>query len=87
MGLVIVAVSYEGVLTVNFTLCPDVVEDGETLTDLLKESLEVIEAAAAELPASSNEPEFHEQQNQSLADDALSAMESLLRNIPGRFRR
>jgi WS/DGAT/MGAT family acyltransferase len=87
MGLVIVAVSYEGALTVNFTLCPDVVEDGETLTDLLNESLEAIEAASEELPAGSNEPEYHEQQNQSLVDEALSAMESVLRNTVGRFRR
>ena len=87
MGLVVVAVGYEGARTVNFTLCPDVVEDGETLTDLLKESLEAIEAASEELPAGSNEPEYHEQQNQSLVDEALSAMESVLRNTVGRFRR
>mgnify|MGYP000923868798 CR=1 FL=1 len=49
LGLVIVAVSYQGQLTLNFTLCPDVVADSDQLPELVHASLEAIEQAAAEL--------------------------------------
>lgn len=79
MGLVVVAVSYEGQLTLNFTICPDVVPDGEQLTGLVDKSLDAIEAAAMELPAES-EPELMEtSQNSSLLDDALTAIEGVFR--------
>ncbi|PAV24590.1 wax ester/triacylglycerol synthase family O-acyltransferase [Tamilnaduibacter salinus] len=79
MGLVVVAVSYEGQLTLNFTICPDVVPDGEQLTGLVDESLDAIESAAMNLPAES-EPELMESsQDSSLLDDALTAIEGVLR--------
>ncbi|RBW48184.1 WS/DGAT/MGAT family O-acyltransferase [Marinobacter sp. F3R11] len=47
MGLVIVAMSYQGSLTLNFTICPDVVAQGNRLRNHVTESLEAIEKAAS----------------------------------------
>ncbi len=48
-GLVILAVSYEGNINFNITLCPDLIPDGEALPQLLEESLATIESAARSL--------------------------------------
>lgn len=87
MGLVIVAVSYEGRLTVNFTLCPDVVADGESLKPLLEESLSAIESSAAQLTESDEELDDQTENGQSLADEALTLLEGMLKRSLQRFRR
>ncbi|MCG2581533.1 MAG: wax ester/triacylglycerol synthase family O-acyltransferase [Marinobacter sp.] len=87
MGLVIVAVSYEGRLTVNFTLCPDVVADGESLKPLLEESLSAIESSAAKLTESDEELDDQTENGQSLADEALTLLEGMLKRTLQRFRR
>jgi WS/DGAT/MGAT family acyltransferase len=86
MGLVIVAVSYQGTLTVNFTLCPDVVADGESLTTLLEESLDAIETAAANLTEDACDAGFDAGVHPTLMDDALTLMEGALRKTVARFR-
>jgi WS/DGAT/MGAT family acyltransferase len=50
LGLVVVAVSYQGTLTLNFTLCPDVVADGASLSDHVSASLDAIESQARHCP-------------------------------------
>lgn len=86
MGLVIVAVSYQGKLTINFTLCPDVVADGESLTALLGESLDAIEAAAVDLTDEPSDTGFDTEAHPTLMDDALTLMEGALRKTVARFR-
>jgi WS/DGAT/MGAT family acyltransferase len=86
MGLVIVAVSYQGSLTVNFTLCPDVVAGGESLPTLLEDSLDAIEAAAANLIEEPSDTGFDADAHSTLLDDALTLMEGALRKTVGRFR-
>jgi WS/DGAT/MGAT family acyltransferase len=86
MGLVIVAVSYQGTLTVNFTLCPDVVADGESLTTLLEDSLDAIETAAANLTEEACDAGFDAGVHPTLMDDALTLMEGALRKTVARFR-
>ncbi|WP_148861726.1 WS/DGAT/MGAT family O-acyltransferase [Marinobacter fonticola] len=87
MGLVIVAVSYEGQLTLNFTLCPDVVPDGHRLIELVEPSLDSIEAAAAKLPMETSEQMEPNGHGSTLLDDALSVMEGVIRKSVGRFKR
>ncbi|MDK8465962.1 wax ester/triacylglycerol synthase family O-acyltransferase [Marinobacter sp. SS13-12] len=87
LGLVIVAVSYQGSLTVNFTLCPDVVADGDSLTGLLEESLLAIESAAATLGPEIEEPDYHQDNHKTLTDEALTLMEGALRKVFKSFRR
>lgn len=86
MGLVIVAVSYQGALTVNFTLCPDVVAEGESLTRLLGESLDAIEEAAANLTDEPADSELGTEVHPTLMDDALTLMEGALRKTVAKFR-
>ncbi len=86
MGLVIVAVSYQGSLTVNFTLCPDVVPDGDGLEELVGDSLAAIEAAVTHLPAGQDDPEAVEPHPTTLMDDALTLMEGILKKTLKRFR-
>ncbi len=86
LGLVIVAVSYQGSLTVNFTLCPDVVADGDSLTGLLEDSLSAIESAASALTPEGEEPDYHMDTHKTLTDEALTAMEGALRKVFQRFR-
>lgn len=85
MGLVIVAVSYQGTLTINFTLCPDVVPDGEKLRLFVTESLDSIEEAAANLPPDTGEDHSREDRH-TLADDALSLLEGVIRKAVRRLR-
>ncbi|WP_166266410.1 WS/DGAT/MGAT family O-acyltransferase [Marinobacter caseinilyticus] len=85
MGLVIVAVSYQGTLTLNFTLCPDVVPDGEKLQPLVIDSLACIEDASLQLPSepeSSNHPEGRV----TLTDEALTFVEGMIRKTVQRLR-
>lgn len=86
MGLVVVAVSYQGTLTVNFTLCPDVVAEGESLTNHLDDSLAAIESAAATLSPEPDDTAFDTEVHPTLMDDALSFMEGALRKTVARFR-
>ncbi|MDI9246766.1 wax ester/triacylglycerol synthase family O-acyltransferase [Marinobacter sp. CHS3-4] len=86
MGLVIVAVSYQGTLTLNFTLCPDVVAGGESLNALVHESLDAIESAAAEMTNEPEDSEIDTDAHSTLMDDALTLMEGALRKTVARFR-
>jgi len=86
MGLVIVAVSYQGSLTINFTLCPDVVADGASLADLTDQSLSAIEEAAGKLEPEEADDYDGETDGHSLANDALGALEGLLQKTVKRFR-
>lgn len=86
LGLVIVAVSYQGQLTINFTLCPDVVADGESLKGLLEESLSTIETAAAALPEEEEDRRQPGVGGQSLTDEALTMLEGMLRKTLRRLR-
>lgn len=86
MGLVIVAVSYQGSLTINFTLCPDVVADGDSLPELLESSLKSIESAAETLPPYEEDAREHPDSHPTLTDEALNIMEGVLRRTFRRFR-
>lgn len=86
MGLVIVAVSYEGRLTLNFTSCPDVVAHGESLQAHVTESLSAIESAMQQLGAEDAKEPIAASPTQTLADDAMNAMEGLLKKAFKRFR-
>ena len=86
MGMVIVAVSYQGTLTINFTLCPDVVADGEALAPLVSASLASIEEQAPKLGASDSGEPTQAASNQNLTDDVLTALENALRKTFKRFR-
>ncbi|ROU00633.1 wax ester/triacylglycerol synthase family O-acyltransferase [Marinobacter sp. R17] len=86
MGLVIVAVSYEGQLTLNFTLCPDVVPDGHRLVDLVEDSLQAIETAAENLP-SEMPPELERSGHGStLLDDTLHLIEGAIQKSIRKLR-
>lgn len=87
MGLVVVAVSYEGRLTLNFTLCPDVVPDGQRLIELVDPSLASIEEAAAELPAEIPDEMEPNEHGSTLLDDTLNMIEGAIRKSLGRLRR
>jgi len=86
LGLVIVAVSYQGNLTINFTLCPDVLADGESLKGLVEESLCRIEDAALNLPESDDADIQGGEPHQSLTDDALTFLEGVLKKTLRRVR-
>src|SRR5690554_5129461 len=86
MGLVVVAVSYQGQLTVNFTVCPDVVPDGESLAKYVHESLDAIEAAAQTLVPEARYEQEAASSHPTLAEDTMTALESLLRKALNRFR-
>ncbi|MFO7530548.1 MAG: wax ester/triacylglycerol synthase family O-acyltransferase [Marinobacter sp.] len=86
LGLVIVAVSYQGKLTLNFTLCPDVVADGLSLPDLVEESLASIESNALNVEPAENGEVPGEVTGQSLTDEALTFLEGALRKTLKRFR-
>lgn len=86
MGLVIVAVSYQGDLTINFTLCPDVVADGSSLAELASQSLDAIEEAAGKLEPEQDNDFDGESAGHSLTDDALRALAGLLQKTVKRFR-
>jgi len=87
MGLAIVAVSYQGSLTLNFTICPDVVTQGDSLRNHVCDSLEAIEGAAGALDPEEMHTPLTETRNQTLADDAMNLLESALKKLTGRFRR
>jgi hypothetical protein len=86
LGLVIVAVSYQGSLTVNFTLCPDVVADGDSLTGLLENSLSAIEAAAVKLEPENEEQDYELDHHKTLTDEAFTLMEDALKKVFKNFR-
>jgi len=86
LGLVIVAVSYQGQLTLNFTLCPDVVPDGDILNELVEESLEGIEECLPDLGPDQG-LETPNGNGQNLTDEVLGALEGMLKGGLQRFRR
>lgn len=86
MGLVIVAVSYEGKLTLNFTLCPDVVPDGDRLVALVEESLQSIEQGAANLPSELPQDLETTSHGSTLLDDALNLIEGAIQKSLKRLR-
>lgn len=86
LGLVIVAVSYQGNLTINFTLCPDVVANGQALAGDIEDSLKAIEEAANGLEPWNQPEDAPIPVPQALADEALTAMEKVLKGVLGRFR-
>ncbi|MFE8072831.1 wax ester/triacylglycerol synthase family O-acyltransferase [Marinobacteraceae bacterium S3BR75-40.1] len=83
VGLVIVAMSYEGELTLNFTLCPEVIPDADRLTALVDESLDALEAAARQLPyeESGNEEALEAPTEAPLLDDTFTLFEGLLDRV------
>ncbi len=86
LGLVIVAVSYEGALTLNFTLCPDIVPDGEKLQSLTIESLTRIETASSALEEEGVDDPPMDQQDPSLSDEILTLMEGVIKKSFQKFR-
>jgi len=87
MGLVIVAVSYQQALTLNFTLCPDAVPDGDRLASLAEDSLQAIEEAAERAGPAGERPEPSGMfRSESLAGEALGYMEGLARKTLRRRR-
>ncbi|MBJ6138670.1 WS/DGAT/MGAT family O-acyltransferase [Marinobacter litoralis] len=86
MGLVIVAVSYEGMVTLNFTLCPDVVSDGGSLESLVQDSVTAIEMRAeAAGEAVIDDPGAGHPKT--LSDEILGYLEGLLKKSPIGFKR
>ncbi|HEA51594.1 WS/DGAT/MGAT family O-acyltransferase [Marinobacter antarcticus] len=90
MGLVIVAVSYQGSLTLNFTLCPDVVAEGGSLRNHACDSLVAIEEAVNDLDPDEMHLPLTKTRNQTLANDSMNlltnALESALKKLMSRFR-
>ena len=86
LGLVIVAVSYQGQLTLNFTLCPDVVPDGDILNELVEESLAGIEECLPDLGPEQG-LETQNSSGQNLTDEVLGVLEGMLKGGLQRFRR
>ncbi|MGO1463585.1 MAG: wax ester/triacylglycerol synthase family O-acyltransferase [Marinobacter sp.] len=87
MGLVVVAVSYQGSLTLNFTVCPDVVAHSDSLRNHVLDSLTAIEKAASVLNPEEMHGPLTEAPNPTLADEAMSTLENALKKLLGRFRR
>ncbi|MBK1852806.1 MULTISPECIES: WS/DGAT/MGAT family O-acyltransferase [unclassified Marinobacter] len=87
MGLVIVAVSYQGSLTLNFTICPDVVANGDSLRHHACASLDAIEQAASMLDPEEMHTPLEETRSQSLADSAMNLLEGSLKKLTSRLRR
>ncbi|MCK0165019.1 wax ester/triacylglycerol synthase family O-acyltransferase [Marinobacter sp. S6332] len=87
MGLVIVAVSYQGSLTLNFTICPDVVTKGDSLRNHACASLDAIEQAASMLDPEEMHTPLEETRSQSLADSAMNLLEGSLKKLTSRLRR
>lgn len=91
MGMVIVAVSYQGSLTLNFTICPDVVTQGDSLPSHVDDSLSAIELAASTLDPEEMHTPLAVTPQQSLTDEALgmmgNALEGALKKLTGHFRR
>ncbi|MBU2874119.1 WS/DGAT/MGAT family O-acyltransferase [Marinobacter salexigens] len=87
MGLVIVAVSYQGSLTLNFTMCPDVVAKGNSLRNHAYASLDAIEQAASMLDPEDMHTPLEETRSQSMADSAMNLLEGSLKKLTSRLRR
>ena len=87
MGLVIVAISYEGRLTFNLTMAPDVVPDGDSFAGLMRESLEAIEAAAPRLPVEDSTSERGRDSSHVITDALLDTVESVMENLGQRWAR
>lgn len=87
MGLVIVAVSYQGNLTLNFTVCPDVVAQADSLRDHVCDGLIAIEQAAHILAPEEMHTSFAETPNQTMADDAMRLTAGALKRLRGKLKR
>ncbi|HLV76883.1 MAG TPA: wax ester/triacylglycerol synthase family O-acyltransferase [Marinobacter sp.] len=86
MGLVIVAVSYEGRLTLNFTLCPDVVPDGERFARLTEASLASIEQAVDSL-GPEDDDDTPGSETSTLTEEMMTYLEGALKSSLGFFKR
>lgn len=90
MGVVILAVSYLGDMTFNFTLCPDVIQDGAQFADLLDESVAAIEIAAQQLEMDAapltEEESVPNSIDGALIDEVVGYIESMIGTVLKRFR-
>ncbi|GGE74204.1 diacylglycerol O-acyltransferase [Streptosporangium jomthongense] len=91
MGLAIVVVSYQGSLTLNFTVCPDTVPECESIRGHVLDSLEAIENAAGTLDPEEVHALLTETRNQTLLDDAVNllgnTLEKALKKLTTRLKR
>lgn len=87
LALVMLVVSYEGKLTFNMTLCPDVVPQAEQLPDLINESLQAIETALVDLLPETEADLSQQIQNEALMKDVLRYCESLFGKALGKVRK
>ncbi|WP_100641364.1 wax ester/triacylglycerol synthase family O-acyltransferase [Marinobacter salexigens] len=87
MGMAIVAISYQGSLTLSFTICPDVVADGSSLQTYVYESLDAIEEAASKLDSEELLTSFEDTRPETMADEVMGFLEGALKNVTGRFKR
>ncbi len=86
-GLVILAVSYEGSINFNITLCPELIPDGDQLAVLIDESVDAIEEAATNLPAGDVPDEPDEgAEDAALLDDLRSHLDQWLTRVTQPFR-
>ncbi|MDX1588265.1 MAG: wax ester/triacylglycerol synthase family O-acyltransferase [Oleiphilaceae bacterium] len=80
-GLVILAISYQGTMNFNITLCPDLISDGKRLPAMIEESLAAIEEAAYHLTPEEEEETRSSQQGSALLDDVMGNMEGWLQRV------
>ncbi|TVP57143.1 MAG: wax ester/triacylglycerol synthase family O-acyltransferase [Halomonadaceae bacterium] len=78
-GMVILAVSYQGEMNFNFTLCPDLVADADKLPALIEDSLKAIEEAAYH-PVTDQEIR-QDNAGSALLDDVIGKMDGWLERI------
>lgn len=88
LGLVIVAVSYEGVISFNLTLAPDAIDDGDRFNTLIGESLAAIEEAASHLqPEDDTVPPLPSRHGEVLMETALNCAEQILDRVGEQWKR
>lgn len=80
-GMVILAVSYQGEMNFNITLCPDLVAGADQLPAMIENSLSAIEDAAYHLAP--EQLEEQESEDSALLDDVIGKMDGWL----GRMRK
>ena len=88
MGMVIVAVSYQGEITFNFTVCPSVMPYAKELPQLLEESLEAIEKAAERLsPDDLEQAAYRADPGEEWTEQALGMLEDVVKGAVSKFRK
>lgn len=86
-GMVILAVSYQGEMNFNITLCPDLISDGERLPVMIEESLAAIEKAAYHLTPEEEDLTQTGEEGSALLDDVMGNMEGWLEKVLKPLRR